>query len=210
MSRESAIFGVAGVLFGVLVGWIIGSQQATSARPSPEPAPAAQQTPARQNQTAAPLDEARAASLKQGADRDPKDARVRIELGNVYFDAERFEDAAQWYEQALAIDPRNVNASTDLGIAYYYMNQPDRALAQFERSLGIDPSHTKTLLNVGIVRAYGKDDLAGAVKAWQRVVELGPDSPEGKVARQALDAVRGAHPNVPGAPASDTKPPGAP
>jgi cytochrome c-type biogenesis protein CcmH/NrfG len=211
VSRESLIFGVAGVFFGVLVGWIIGSQQGASTRPPSTPAPAAQEPSARPGQqTAAPLDEVRATSLKQSAEQNPRDARVRIELGNVYFDAERFEDAARWYAQALEIEPRNVSVSTDLGISYYYMNQPDRALAQFERSLGIDPAHTKTLLNVGIVRAYGKDDLAGAVKAWQRVVELGPESPEGKVARQALDAVRNSHPNVPGGPGSETKPPGAP
>ena len=113
---------------------------------------------------------------------------MRIELGNLYFDAERFEDAARWYEQALAIEPRNVSASTDLGISYYYMNQPDRALQQFDRSLAIDPRHTKTLLNLGIVRAFGKDDLEGAAQAWQRVVEYAPDSPEGKRAKQALEA----------------------
>ncbi len=99
-------------------------------------------------------------------------SQARLDLGNLYFDAERFEDAARWYEQALAIEPRNVNASTDLGIAYYYMNQPDRALQQFDRSLAIDPRHTKTLLNVGIVRAFAKDDLEGAAQAWQRVVDL--------------------------------------
>lgn len=193
MSRESVIFGVAGVFFGILVGWIIGSQQGGTERPAtPAAAPAA----ATSGQAATPLDEARAAALAQTAERNPRDAKVRLDLGNLYFDAERFEDAARWYEQALAIEPRNVNASTDLGIAFYYMNQPDRALQQFDRSLAIDPRHTKTLLNVGIVRAYGKDDLPGAVKAWQRVVELAPDSAEGKVARQALDAVRSAHPSL--------------
>jgi tetratricopeptide (TPR) repeat protein len=205
VSRESVIFGVAGVFFGVLVGWIIGSQQATAPRQT-APAPAAQQAPAQGARTAAPFDESRAASLKQSADQNPGDARVRIELGNVYFDSERFADASRWYEAALEIEPSNVNASTDLGISYYYMNQPDRALAQFQRSLEIDPLHTKTLLNVGIVRAYGKDDLDGAVKAWQRVIEIGPDSPEGKVARQALEAVRSSHPNVPSG--SESKPPG--
>jgi len=205
VSRESVIFGVAGMFFGILVGWIIGSQQAPAPRQTPA-APAAQQAPAQGQRTAAPFDESRAASLKQSADQNPRDARVRIELGNVYFDSERFADASRWYEAALAIEPSNVNASTDLGISYYYMNQPDRALAQFQRSLEIDPLHTKTLLNVGIVRAYGKDDLEGAVKAWQRVIEIGPDSPEGKVARQALEAVRGSHPNVPSG--SGSKPPG--
>jgi cytochrome c-type biogenesis protein CcmH/NrfG len=207
VSRESIIFAVAGTFFGILVGWIIGSQQPDGRRPAPAAAaPAAQQAAPPRQRTAAPLDETRVATLRQSADRDPRDARTRIELGNVYFDSERFDEAARWYEQALQIEPRNVNASTDLGISYYYMNQPDRALAQFERSLAIDPSHTKTLLNVGIVRAYGKDDLDGAVKAWQRVVEIGPDSPEGKVARQALEAVRSAHPNVSTGPAA--KPPG--
>ena len=95
-------------------------------------------------------------------------------------------DAAQWYEDALKLDPKNVNVSTDLGIAYYYMNQPDVALEQFDRSLAIDPRHTKTLLNIGIVRAFGKQDLDGAAKAWQRVVDLAPSSPEAGTARQAL------------------------
>jgi tetratricopeptide (TPR) repeat protein len=195
VSREAVLFGVAGVFFGVVVGWIVGSQQEPSPRPV-ESAPVAQQTPQQRERTAAPFDEARAASLKQTADQNPRDARVRLDLGNAYFDSERFGEAARWYEEALKIEPSNVNASTDLGISYYYMNQPDRALEQFDRSLEIDPLHTKTLLNVGIVRAYGKDDLEGAVKAWRRVVEIGPDSPEGKVARQALDAVRTGHPDI--------------
>jgi Flp pilus assembly protein TadD len=80
----------------------------------------------------------RAATLRSAAERDPRDAEARIELGNLYFDSERFEDAVKWCEkQAVQVAPQNVNASTDLGISYYYTNQPDRALAQFERSLAI-------------------------------------------------------------------------
>lgn len=208
MSRDSIAFGITGVFFGLLVGWIIGSQQGRTATPSADaPAASAQQSAQTPRQrTAAPLDEGRATTLARQAGENPRDASVRIELGNVYFDAERFEDAVKWYEQALELDPKNVNASTDLGIGYYYLNQPDRALSQFERSLAIDPLHTKTLLNIGIVRAYGKDDLDGAARAWQRVVEIAPDTPEGRVAQQALQAVKGAHPNVPGGPSQ--KPPG--
>ena len=117
-----------------------------------------------------------------------------MQLGDLYFDAERFADATRWYEDALKIDPKHVNASTDLGIAYYYMNQPDRALQQFERSLSIDPKHTKTLLNIGIVRAFGKQDLEGAAKVWQEVIDLAPSSPEAGMARQALQGLRSAHP----------------
>jgi tetratricopeptide (TPR) repeat protein len=118
----------------------------------------------------------------------------RVQLGNIFFDGEKYPDAITWYEQALALNPNDTNVSTDLGVAYYYTNQPDKALAQFDKSLALDPKHVKTLLNVGIVRAFGKQDLAGAGKAWQQVVDIAPNSPEGQAARKGLDGIKSAHP----------------
>jgi cytochrome c-type biogenesis protein CcmH/NrfG len=193
MRSDSVVFGIAGIFFGVLVGWIIGSQQASGVVPAPAPATAAT-SGAPGGQSAPPVfDESRAASLKATADRSPSDAETRVQLGNLYFDAERYDEASRWYQAALKVDPKNVNASTDLGIAYYYSNQPDRALAQFDQSLAIDPRHSKTLLNIGIVRAFGKQDLDGAEKAWQRVLDLAPSSPEAEVAKKGLEGLRSAH-----------------
>jgi cytochrome c-type biogenesis protein CcmH/NrfG len=187
--------GVAGILLGLLAGWIIGSQQATPAGVESPPAQTASAPPAQQ-QTPPPLNESMAAKLKSTADANPRDAATRVQLGNLYFDSGRFDDASRWYAAAVEIEPRNVNASTDLGIAYYYMNQPDRALEQFDRSLAVDPKHSKTLLNVGIVRAWGKQDLEGAAKAWQRVIDVAPGSDEASRAKQGLEGIRAAHPDA--------------
>ena len=203
MSRESVIFGIAGVFFGVLVGWMLGSQQP---RPGAPPESAAAAAPAAPAQAAARFDEARAAALKAAIDKNAGDSASRVTLGDLYFDAERYREAASWYQDALRVDPRNVNASTDLGIALYYMNQPDRALEQFDRSLAIDPRHTKTLLNVGIVRAFGKQDLEGAAKVWQQVLDVAPASPEAGMARQALQGLRSAHPQTGSGPAPAATP----
>jgi len=200
VSKESVIFGIAGVFFGLLAGWLIGVQQARDAA-SP-PAATAQAAAAAQPQTPPPFDESRAGALRAAIEKNGADVQSRVQLGDLYFDAERFAEATTWYEDALRIEPRNVNASTDLGIAYYYMNQADRALEQFDRSLAIDPKHTKTLLNIGIVRAFGKQDLEGAAKAWQQVIDLAPDSPEARMARQALQGLRSAHPTGQGTPQS--------
>jgi tetratricopeptide (TPR) repeat protein len=209
MPKESLLFGVAGIFFGILVGWIIGSQQGGSPRVAGvTPQAAAQPSP--QGQAATPLDESRAAELRGIAERNAGDAATRVALGNMYFDAARYPEAVRWYEDALTIDPRNVNASTDLGIAYYYSNQPDRALAQFERSLAIDPRHSKTLLNIGVVRAFGKQDLEGAAKAWQQVLDVAPDTPEARAARQALEGLRSAHPEATGGKPPTGKPPSSP
>lgn len=204
MRKDSVVFGVAGIFFGLLVGWIIGSQQSTAVAPPPAAAQAAAPT----TEAPPPFDESRAAALKVTADRNPSDAVTRLQLGNMYFDGERYGEAIRWYEAALKLDPKNVNVSTDLGLAYYYSNQPDRALAQFDRSLGIDPKHSKTLLNVGIVRAFAKQDLDGAAKAWQQVLDIAPDSPEAALAKRGLEGLRAAHPATGAAPAG--KPPGQP
>jgi cytochrome c-type biogenesis protein CcmH/NrfG len=198
MRAESIVFAIAGSLFGLIVGWIIGSQQATGpARASAPPAPqqAAAAPAAGAPQQAPRLDENRAQAMRTTAEQNPADPKPRVELGNLYFDAERYSDAITWYEDALKINPRDPNVSTDLGVAYYYTNQPDKAVTQFERSLAVDPKHTKTLLNLGIVKAFGKQDLKGAADAWRQVVALAPDSPEGQAAKKALEGLQSAHPS---------------
>ncbi len=190
MKSDSIAFAVAGVLFGLLAGWIIGSQQAGP----PGPQPPAMQAAAQGEPAPPPLDEQKVSTYKTAADREPSNAAPRVQLGNLYFDAERYGDAITWYGEALKLQPNNVDVSTDLGVSYYYTNQPDRALAQFDRSLALDPKHTKTILNVGIVKAFGKQDLEGAEAAWQQVLQLAPDSPEAQAARRALDSLRSAHP----------------
>jgi tetratricopeptide (TPR) repeat protein len=194
MRADAIVFGIAGSLFGLIIGWVLGTQNATGAArvsaPVAQSAPAAAAAPAAQQ--AAPLDPARVQALQTVADKDPKNIESRVQLGNLFFDAEQYPQAITWYEQALALNPADTNVSTDLGVAYYYTNQPDRALAQFDKSLANEPKHIKTLLNIGIVRAFGKNDLPGAAKAWEEVVAISPDSPEGQAAKKGLEGVKNA------------------
>ena len=203
MRADAIVFGIAGALFGLIVGWVLGSQQANGAVRAALSAPAAQAQAAPPQQaasqpTAQPIDPERVKTLQASAAQNPKDVQSRVQLGNVFFDGEQYAQAITWYEQALALNPNDTNVSTDLGVAYYYTNQADRALAQFDHSLAIDPKHIKTLLNVGIVRAFGKQDLAGAGRAWQQVVDLSPDSPEGQAAKKGLEGIKSAHPDASG------------
>src|SRR5262249_39595763 len=149
-------------------GWLIGSQQAivrSNGAPVPQAtaAPAAPATPA-----AAPgpaLDEAKLNAAKAAVEKAPGSAAPRVQLPHLYVDAERYPDAITWYGEALKLQPNDADVSTDLGVSYYYTNQADKALEQFQKSLQINPTHVKTLLNIGVVKAFGKQDLAGAEAA---------------------------------------------
>ncbi len=202
MKSDAITYGIAGVLFGLIAGWMIGSQQ-TAVRPGAA-------APAQAESSAAPaaggsgatraavLDQTQVNALQAVAQREPQNPKPRIDLANLYFDAEKYDDAIKWYEDAYKLNPKDANVSTDLGVCYYYTNQPDKALAQFDKSLQLDPKHTKTLLNVGIVKAFGKQDLAGATEAWKQVLQIAPDSPEGQAAKRALDSLQSAHPAMGG------------
>ena len=206
MPKESVVFGLAGVFFGILVGWMIGSQQARTPAATTSAPPAA----AQQAQTAPPFDQSRATALEATIAKNASDVESRVQLGDLYFDAERFADAIEWYEDALKIDPKHVNASTDLGICLL-LHEPAGSRAAAVRALAsIDPKHTKTLLNIGIVRAFGKQDLEGAAEVWQKVIDIAPSSPEAGTARQALRRACGRRipsgsPPAPGQPASALK-----
>ena len=201
MKAESVVFAVGGMVFGILVGWVIGDQQAKHAAPAPAAAVAAA-APASTERPAPQLDETKAQSLITVANSDAKNVEARAQLGKLYLEAERFSDAVKWYEQATALDPKNVELSTELGESYIYTNQTDRALEQFEHSLGIDPRHVKTLINQGAVYAYGKQNFAAAERSWQKVVQVAPGTTEAQMAQRAIEQLKTMHAGVAGAPGS--------
>jgi tetratricopeptide (TPR) repeat protein len=201
---DSLVFAIAGVCFGLIAGWVIGAQYAQR---SPARAPVTESSasaPASQAAAPAIIDENRAQTLRAIAERDQKNIESRVQLGNLYYDGERYDQAIPWYEQALKLDSTNADVSTDLGVSYYQTNQPDRALQQFEHSLKVNPKHVKTLLNIGVVRAFAKQDLEGATNAWKQVVELAPGSQEARVAQRALETISEAHQGIDGSASGGT------
>ena len=190
--RELLILVVAATCTLSIAGWIVWSERPvqtspTSARTTTsDPEPSARPAPR-------DVDETLVATLEASAQSLPDDASPRVSLGDLYFEAQRFEDAIEWYDQALALNPADVDAGTNLGVSYYYSDQTERAIETFERSLEVDPSHQRALLSLGIVKAFGLQDLDGAIVAWERVVAIAPDSPEGLSAQDSLDRIRAAH-----------------
>lgn len=203
MKRESLIYAISGTFFGLLAGWILGSQQvAAPAAPAPVAASAGTSgtsgtssggADATNSDAPTPVDAAKVADFERTASADPKNEAVRASLANLYFDSKHYDQAITWYEAALKIDPKDVDVSTDLAVAYYYTGQDDRALAQIQHSLDVNPNHAKALFNQGIIRAFGKHDLPAAAESWQKVIDVAPNSEEARLSKQALDGMKNGH-----------------
>jgi Tfp pilus assembly protein PilF len=109
---------------------------------------------------------------------DPKNAALENQIGLMYQKAHQFKEAAGYFEKSLQLDPKNVGVRADYASCLYYTGNVDGALAQLSQSLTYDPKHAGTLLNIGIIKWRGKNDVDGAVAAWEKVLQYHPDFPQ--------------------------------
>ena len=122
MKPDAIATGIAGIIFGLIAGWIIGSQQSAlgivpGAAPTSASAPAPAQAAAGAAPAAAVLDENKVKALSTIAEQQPTSAQPRIDLGNLYFDSERYTDAIKWYGDAFKLTPRSVLTLTSFGFS---------------------------------------------------------------------------------------------
>jgi len=122
------------------------------------------------NRAVAPL----LAALQANAD----DFDTLTKVANLYYDAQRYPEAIQYYGRAVKIQPQNPDVLTDFGTSLWYAGDADSAIAQFQTALKYQPGRASTLFNLGIVKWQGKNDPKGAVQAWEELLQKNPDYPE--------------------------------
>jgi len=124
--------------------------------------------------------------LREVVKKDPGNVDAWIKLGNTMMDTKRFGEAIGAYEKALAIDPKNVDVRVDLGTCYRGSGRPDQAVKEYRRAIEMDPRHLQAHRNLGIVLAYDLHDKAGAVKEFEKYLELAPHAADAAQVRQTI------------------------
>ena len=117
---------------------------------------------------------------------NPQDASIATRIGNLYDDAKMYPKAIEYYEKSVKLNPNNADVLTDLGTAYFYNGDPDQALQLFDRALKVRPNYAQTLFNTGIVKWQGKNDIKGAVAAWNQLLQTNPDYPDKQKVQELL------------------------
>jgi Tetratricopeptide repeat len=123
--------------------------------------------------------------------RNPKDLAALVQLGNMEFDAQKFDKAAGFYARALALDPGNPDVRIDYATALHQSGRDLDALKQLDTVLKGRPSFPTALFNRGVVlQAIGRrTDAVADFKHYLNVV--GPDDRRAADARAALQQLGG-------------------
>ncbi len=112
--------------------------------------------------------------LKKWIADHPDDKEALKQLGNIYFDSHKYNDAIEAYKQYLVFEPKNTSVLTDLGVMYRRAEKPKKAIEAFDNAIQVDPKFETARFNKGVVLMHDLNDLKGAIKAWEKLVEINP------------------------------------
>ncbi len=129
-------------------------------------------------------------TLKEIVKKDPKNLPAWVELGNLYFDTDQPKEAIDAYSHYLAVKPDNADVRTDMGIMYRKLGQFDKALEEFRKAAQSDPKHVNSRYNIGLVLLHDKQDIKGAVKAWEDYLKVDPNSERAQRIRSQIEKMK--------------------
>jgi tetratricopeptide (TPR) repeat protein len=115
-----------------------------------------------------------AAPLLAKLNADPNNPDLLTGIGNLYYDAQQYPIAVDYYSRELKSKPSDAAARTDMATAYWYMGNADTAIAEFNKALTYAPSNPNTLFNLGLVKWQARHDAAGAIADWKKLLAANP------------------------------------
>lgn len=163
------------LMAGIAGGWAVRGARLTaqpdSAKVSPAAAPVTQ-APGPDHLKAVADNQAAPMIAKLKA--DPRNLDLLTSIGNLYYDAQQYSVAIDYYGRELQIKPSDAAVRTDMATAYWYMGNADTAIAEFNKALTYAPTNPNTLFNLGLVKWQGKHDSAGAIAEWKKLLAANP------------------------------------
>ena len=134
-----------------------------------------------------------ALQLRERLARMPEDGEGWALLARTYAKLGEHEQAKSAFKTALALRPRDTGIMADYADTLAFLNNRSFAgepIELIERALRMDPEHQPTLMLAGLA-AFDRQDFAGAIGYWERVVKTaGPQTPIAAQAQYAIDQAR--------------------
>jgi tetratricopeptide (TPR) repeat protein len=104
----------------------------------------------------------------------PESPRLLVNLGGLYSDAKRYDEAIALYKKAVAINPLIATTHYNLGLAYYETRRTDEAISSFRRALELNPKDAAAYNSLGQVYSE-QGEKEKAITYFKKALEVDPD-----------------------------------
>ena len=109
-------------------------------------------------------------SIKQ----DPNSIPSIINLGNLFQEQERHEEAIIQYKKAIMINPNDEKIYNNLGLSYFKMHLYENSLEEYRKAIIINPRYEEAIFGLG--NSYDMIGNPGeAMKELNRVIAINPN-----------------------------------
>jgi len=108
---------------------------------------------------------------------NPNDPKLLAAMGNVYFDASRWNEARTWYERSLEVAPDDVDVLTDLAVVFRNLEQPQLTIEMLDRAIALSPDHWQAWYNKVVVYQFDLHEHDQAATSLARLKELKQQNP---------------------------------
>jgi len=120
------------------------------------------------------------AALKRAIDLNPADECAFHQLGWLYYDEQRYQEAIEPFFTETTLRPRATTYHF-LGNAYRYTNKFDEAVKAYRESLRLDSEYKRVFLDLGHAY-YGLGRYSAASESYRQAIKADPDNIDARIA----------------------------
>jgi tetratricopeptide (TPR) repeat protein len=111
--------------------------------------------------------------LQTALKKNPKDSAALTALGEMRFQAKKYPEGVQLFQQALDANPNQLPALQGLVGYYMFQHQPDKALALVQQEIAKVPNSSAMYQELSELQLATKD-VNGALNSAQKAMQLNP------------------------------------
>ncbi len=193
MKKESIMVGVFCLVVGLVIGFVAANSLNRSAAQvsNAMPAPGSTTTSGSGNPTLPPdhppLGTSGGSDVPQGGPRPevmaaidkakaaPKDYEAQMTAADLYYQIQKFDDAAKYYEAANKLKPSEVEPMVKAGNAYFDGEKYEQAEKWYMLSLQKDPSNVNVRTDLGLTFFQRTPrDIDRAIKEYKASLAIEP------------------------------------
>jgi tetratricopeptide (TPR) repeat protein len=182
MNKENFLFGIIGLLLGLIIGFMFANSvnqsavKPVAATVNPNSAiPPGHPEINGNNATMSPQVQAAIDQAKA----EPNNFEAQIKAAEVYYQIQRFDEALEFLKQANKIKPDDYETMVNLGNGYFDANQYTEAEKWYSAALAKKSDDVSVRTDLGLTFIFRQPpDYDRAVQEFQRSLELDPNHPQ--------------------------------
>lgn len=179
MNKENILFGIIGLLAGLIVGFLVTNSYNRSTlsnqtiASSPNSPMTGQQTGTQQNPNGMMPGVAEAI---EKADKDPEDFESQVKAGDMFGRIKNFDKAITYFERANKIKPDDYQTMVALGNLNFDANKLEKAAEWYEKALAKNSNDVSVRTDYGLTFFLRQPkDIDRAIKEYKTSLSIDPN-----------------------------------